>query len=486
VRQPDEAYLFTGKEEAVKDWDCLLVYDEETGVRSTSLLGCALRSNSVSSQRYTLEKLDTYLRLAFDRKAIGPRHPVSRTSLFVPPYARSHLSLAAASTGPGTPTPSHTAATPRAGPSKLPVSERKPQDDADFDLENELLAGLDDADGSPDEEIPLAATTKARKASMAAAATKPAKGKAPPKPVPRKEEEEESDGEILEAVDAASKQKEKARPEPAALPPANLKTKLSPVRRQANALLARPVAGAAEPPAPKARVALASQTKAKADASAGKKRALDEETFDLALPSQPAKRPRPSSPPSTAIPKQKERDKEKPGFSLALPTSTPASKQAEPPTPLSFPGSAAPVMLPGAGPSAAASVPGASLDSGEENYWDEVQLSVPASAPAPPSAPMRVIEMEEIVPTSSPRRPSPPLALQMDDGDAESEEDDFEMEEVVVAPFVAEDVEEEDFLAAAVSPVQEMVGLPDVELSEGLWGEGDEDEYSSSEESDDD
>ncbi|KAH9938669.1 RNA polymerase II transcription elongation factor-domain-containing protein [Fomitopsis serialis] len=424
--RPDEAYLFTGKEEAVKDWDCLLVYDEETG-------------------RYTLEKLDTYLRLAFDRKASGhgtlPRvrlvySPIcSLTSLFSCCIHRSRYTYAL-----------HTAATPRASPSKLPVPERKPQDDADFDLENELLAGLDDADG---------------KASMAAVASKPVKGKAPQKPVPRKEEEEESDGEILEAVEAASKPKQKARPEPAALPPANLKTKPSPIQRLANAMLARSAAAGAEPPpVPKARVAPASQTKAKKDASAGKKRALDEETFDFALPSQPAKRPRPSSPPSTALPKQKEKDKEKPSFSLALPTSTPASKQAEPPTPLSFPGSAAPVTLPGAGSSAAVSAPQASFDSDEEE-WDEVQPS--ASASAPPSAPMRVIEMEEIVPTSSPRRPSPPLALSVFDGDGEIDEDDFEMEEVEVAPFVAGDVEEEDFLAAAVSPVQEMVALPDVE-----------------------
>ncbi|KZT74430.1 hypothetical protein DAEQUDRAFT_720600 [Daedalea quercina L-15889] len=440
--RPDEGYLFQGREVAAPEWDCILIYDEETG-------------------RYTLEKLDTYYTLTFDRKTSAPRHAPSP----------------AASTGPGTPSaPSHVAAprsSSRPSPPKPVAPERKPRDDLDFDLENALLAGLDDADGSPDEEVPLAATMKAKKA---AAPAKPPKAKAPPKAMPRKEEEEESDGEILEAVEASSKQKPKSRPEPALASSAQ-KAKAASVRRPANGLPAQPVT-AAEPPALKARPLSAS--KAKATDSTSKKRSnvdVEEETFDIALPSPPAKRPRPSSPQPFVIAKQKQRE-ERASFSLALPTPAPAPTKAEPPTPLSFPGAATAVTLPGSSASGAAPT----LDSDEEQ-WVEVEPSVaaaapvPASAPPAPLAPVRVIEMEEIVPTSSPRRPSPPLAL--DDADAEGDEDD-EMEEVEV-PY-----EGEDFLAAAVSPVQETAVLPGVESGNDLFGEGDDEEYSSSEDSDED
>ncbi|TFY57816.1 hypothetical protein EVJ58_g6796 [Rhodofomes roseus] len=303
--RPDEGYLFTATgAEPVKEWDCILIYDEETG-------------------RYTLEKVDTYLRLNFDRKTHAPRHAPSP----------------AASTGPGTPsTPSHIAPPPRPGPSKPFAPSRKLQNDVDLDLENELLAGLDDADGSPDEDIPLAATTKAKNAAMAAPPakpTRPAKAKAPAKPVARKEEEEESDGEILEAVEAASKQKQKARPEPVSAPPPASKTKPAPVRRPGNNLPVRPVA-AAEPSVPKPKAPPAFQAKTKVAASAGKKRPLDVEEIDFARPAQPAKRPRPSSPPPQAMPKQKERERS--SFSLALPTPAPAPKQARAADPALVPG----------------------------------------------------------------------------------------------------------------------------------------------------
>lgn len=371
--------------------------------------------------------------------------------------------------------PAATPITSRPSPSKPTVPARKAQEDADFDLEKELLAGLDDAYGSPDEDVPLASATKVK---TAASPPKPPRAKAPIKPPPRKEEEEESEGEILEAVEAASKQKPKARAEPVPTPAP--KAKPTPVRRPGSGLPPKPVT-TVDPPVPKARPLSSSQTKA----VESKKRPapdIEEEIFNLALPTPPAKRARPSPPPALPAAKvREEKKKEKPIFSLALPTSTPAPTKAQPPTPLSFPGSGAVVTLPGSstssappGPAPVAPAP-APPDSDEED-WLEVQ------PPAPP-APRRLIEMEEIVPTSSPRRLSPTPAPQIatDDGD----EDDFEMEEVDV----------DDFLLNVVSPVQETVGLPGSEDTgnENLFGEvgeGDvdveDDEYSSSEDSDED
>ena len=391
-------------------------------------------------------------------------------------YAHYFSFPAAASTGPGTPsTPLNPAATPRASPAKPAVSERKAQDAADSDLEKELIAELD---GASDDEPPLAATIRTKK--VAAPSLKPSKAKTAPKPPPRKEEEEESEGEILEAVEAASKQKQKQKQK--AVPTPAPKTKPSPVRRPGSGLPPKPVA-TADPPPPKA--------------AESKKRPapnFEEELIELALPTPPAKRARPSSPKMPTGPPLKERAKERSSFSLALPTSMPAPAKAEP-TPLSFPGSGAAVTLPGSSSSSAAPRPApisattapvaaapaaAALESDEED-WQEVE-------PSPPPPPARMIVMEEIVPEASPRRPSPEPSqeLAMDDGD----EDDFEMEEVDVAPYRVPD-DDDDFLLDVLKD-QETVGAPGSEDTgnENLFGEVegdvDDDEYSSSEESDED
>lgn len=91
------------------------------------------------------------------------------------------------------------------------------------------------------------------------------------------------------------------------------------------------------------------------------------------------------------------------------------------------------------------------------------------------------------MPESSPRRPSPPEPeAALDDGD----EDDFEMEEVDVAPYRGPD-DEDDFLLDVLKD-QETAGAPGSEDTgnENLFGEVegdvDDDEYSSSEDSDED
>ncbi|KAF8966496.1 RNA polymerase II transcription elongation factor-domain-containing protein [Flammula alnicola] len=58
--QSGEAHSFVGIEQTAKDVDCILIYDEDTG-------------------QYTLEKLDSFVLLKFNRKlAVSPR-PASRT-----------------------------------------------------------------------------------------------------------------------------------------------------------------------------------------------------------------------------------------------------------------------------------------------------------------------------------------------------------------------------------------------------------------------
>ncbi|RDB19562.1 hypothetical protein Hypma_013385 [Hypsizygus marmoreus] len=48
--QPGDAFMFTGQETQAKEWDCVLIYDDV-------------------SDTYTLEKLDSYVTLKYDRKA---------------------------------------------------------------------------------------------------------------------------------------------------------------------------------------------------------------------------------------------------------------------------------------------------------------------------------------------------------------------------------------------------------------------------------
>lgn len=91
--QHGESHLFKGAEQTVKDYDCVLIYDEEAGT-------------------FTLDKIDGFTKFSYDRRVQGQ----------------------------GTNTP------PKA-------SAPKAKDNVDVDKELEELLGTEDADGEPDDEF---------------------------------------------------------------------------------------------------------------------------------------------------------------------------------------------------------------------------------------------------------------------------------------------------------------------------------------------
>ncbi|KAH7916115.1 RNA polymerase II transcription elongation factor-domain-containing protein [Hygrophoropsis aurantiaca] len=119
--QAGESHVFKAMEQPVKEVDCVLIYDEELGT-------------------FTLEKLDSFLSLTYDKKIAG-------TDAGLPPQSASPL-----------PIPS-------------PASRSKEDSDLENELERDLGLADIDADGEPDDEYEEIIT----------------------KPVPRKEEEEEEE-----------------------------------------------------------------------------------------------------------------------------------------------------------------------------------------------------------------------------------------------------------------------------------------------------
>ena len=77
--QPGEGgYGFIGNEIPAKEWECVLVYDEDSGVGTPTMYYLVINSTLIS-QRFTLEKLDSCVTLTYDRKtATGPKHTASR------------------------------------------------------------------------------------------------------------------------------------------------------------------------------------------------------------------------------------------------------------------------------------------------------------------------------------------------------------------------------------------------------------------------
>ncbi|KAF9246866.1 RNA polymerase II transcription elongation factor-domain-containing protein [Melanogaster broomeanus] len=130
--QTGESHLFKGTEQPVKEYDCVLIYDEELGT-------------------FTLEKLDSFMSFSFDRKV-----QTSASSLL------------------------RDTASPLAPP---------PQPDrANIELEEELerdLVGLEDADGDPEDDFEevLATVTSGRK-ELPVAPTKVPPSSLPPKAKP--------------------------------------------------------------------------------------------------------------------------------------------------------------------------------------------------------------------------------------------------------------------------------------------------------------
>ncbi len=324
----------------------------------------------------------------------------------------------------------------------------------------------EDAIGEPDDEfgelIPLDPPTKTPQSSKEKDISK-GKSRANPmaNPIPKqkarykKEEEEESEGEIIETP---------------IMPPPEPKPMPKPVPRPRNNVAAAAVPAPAKPKAtpappthplpPKPHLTPPKETPAlpKAAASTGKKRELPVEA-SRSIQQPRAKRARPSSPTSSrpAKAQEKEFSLELPGGpDLSLPVSLPAAPPATQPVP-----SPPPIV--------------SAADSDEEE-WDDVLPTSEATVP-------RTIVMEEI-------QPEPVMPGEQEE--SEEEIDIGALEQEMMEHLV--DDEDEDFLAAAVSPVAESQPPPNsgqpMSLNRFAGGEGDSmfgDDYdsTSSDDSDD-
>ncbi|EJF63042.1 hypothetical protein BD309DRAFT_996019 [Dichomitus squalens] len=204
---------------------------------------------------------------------------------------------------------------------------------------------------------------------------------------------------------------------------------------------------------------------------------LEAETLEIRRPQPPAKKPRVV---------QKE--------------------QSPPPPPkpveFAFPDSSSAVSLPPAPVSAAPNPIAAAVPSdSEDDEWDIVPAVAAPASPAP-TAPSRPIVMEEIDEYTPPPHnielpPPPTMPMSTDEPDADGEEIDmalFEEElndQLLGGGGEAEQEgmgldEDEDFLAGAVSPIADRQPISLSEFAGGSVDFGDDDEYSSSDDSDDD
>lgn len=91
VFQLGETHVFGGVETIAKEWECVLIYDEEQDVSSAFILMFSPRivlTRTISpSQTYTLEKLDSYMTLRYDRKVASPERSNPRVSSNVSPFS---------------------------------------------------------------------------------------------------------------------------------------------------------------------------------------------------------------------------------------------------------------------------------------------------------------------------------------------------------------------------------------------------------------
>jgi hypothetical protein len=130
--QPGEGHVFVGYEQLAKEMDCVLIYDEETGT-------------------FSLEKLDSYMILTYERKTASTLNRPSASASPLPP------------------------------PPPAPPVSQAPFTDLDLEaqLERDLLGLEEDAEGEPDDEFEEILP------------------KAPPPPPLPKEEEEEDEEDIF-------------------------------------------------------------------------------------------------------------------------------------------------------------------------------------------------------------------------------------------------------------------------------------------------
>ncbi|KAH0839586.1 RNA polymerase II transcription elongation factor-domain-containing protein [Lanmaoa asiatica] len=116
--QARESHLFKGTEQPVKEYDCVLIYDEDMGV-SARLIRLAFRLMCMALQTFTLEKIDSFMNFSYDRKVQTSSSTIQRDMA-----------------------------------SPMPITSQPADDDIDLarELERDLV-GLEDAEGEPDDDF---------------------------------------------------------------------------------------------------------------------------------------------------------------------------------------------------------------------------------------------------------------------------------------------------------------------------------------------
>ncbi|KAI0317736.1 hypothetical protein OF83DRAFT_1171738 [Amylostereum chailletii] len=272
LEEKSDSYAWNGTEKHAREWECVLIYDEEMGASPR--------------MTFTLEKLESLTSVKNEGNITSSTQPVSSP---------------ASAPEPARPTP------------------RKPAHRTAVDeLEAELLDGLEDADGEPDDsQGPVASA---------------------PQPSRRGVEDDEDDEEDI--------------PIAATFSPSRAKT--APVKP-------KPVKKSNVPPPPPKVKAQPKKAKAPATSTTNKRpiQSTDVEEFQISRPPPPKRRkPSPPPPPPPKV------------FSLALPTSSG-------PDPLAYATSFAPEVETFSAPTPPS--PQADLDDDEdEGEWDVVAALPPA------------------------------------------------------------------------------------------------------------
>lgn len=485
----DGGHLFIGTEQPAKEWDCVLIYDEGLGVRIYTITTSLPCIQPRPTQRFILEKLDSNINLTHDRKTSKPpRLPGSRTPLVDTASTGIDLITALPSSLPSTSAPSPSGASPAQTPSKRAQHVHTAADQLEAEVET-----FDDAKVTAPSPRPTPAVSKPPLPRDPIKSKPIPKIKKRPAPIaaPRMEEEE-SEGEIIETP--KSVKATPTVPTPSVAPIPKPKAKRS-IQAAAAALRATNGKSSSVPPPthhPLPPKPIPSPVKAGASPS-GSKRSLPDDTAApepkrarISPPPVSVPAPsRPTRPTPTARPEKKAVSLAFPdGTDLSLPSSL--GVQQSKPVSLAFPGSSgvAPTLPPAPAPPAPVV---AGVDDSEDEEWDPVvEPAAPASAPielALPSLPSRTITMEEI-------DPEPTAIPEEEEGD----EEEIDMEDFAeqLNEHLNDEDEDEDFLAAAISPVVDgqpagpIMSLNGYAQAEGnIWGEGDEDDYTSSDSDDD-
>ncbi|KAL4241367.1 EAF family protein [Abortiporus biennis] len=431
VQPGDGGYSFNGPEIPHNQWDCVLIFDQETG-------------------RLLLEKVDTYVNLRYDRR-------VTHTPRL-----------------PGSPLPSRQSVSSHPTPEAVPLQSKGPSTSAVDDLEaelNEELLGMDDAEGEPDDEFLNPTPVEVPPPPPAEAPTNDKKGKG-------------------KARDAVSSQAKKNRlPAKGPLSSALVEDDDESEREVALSRLVAPKAPSPKKSKPNLR-ATGSSAKTKESAATttttktnGVKRHAEPETETLELPKPAArsKRARPSPPPSSKV--------EEDTFSLALPTGS-GPGLSLPGEHLSLPGS---LSRPTAATSSIPAPPPPDSDEEDWDAVDVTATPAPAPSLALPSHSLSLV-MEEIDPALETPKESQPLHDPEEEQDGVPEEEidmDAFMDEMNEHQW-GDANEEEDFLQAAVaesptdSPVADRQPMSLSQMAGGGLGWDDDDSSTSEDDSDDD